>query len=167
MEEGMLNADSESMFLNDLFGDGLDTDAMLQNAVGLGHTDPATGLNDFDMPDSPPENLAWHGDESSSFAEQAAASSQAAVQARQVAAAGQVPVGNAAPAGRAGKPPSSRSGGGRRRGSQAAQAGATNSQGKGAGKGEEGGTNGGGAFVDADQARLAAMQAGQVGSIDH
>lgn len=165
----MLNADSESMFLNDLFGDGLDTDAMLDNAAGIGHSDPATtgGLNDFDMPDSPPENLAWHGDENSSFAEQTAASSQAAAQARQVSAAAQATGGGATAGGRAAKPPSSRSGGGRRRASQTAQAGGANGQGKGAGKGEESGANSAGAFVGdaAEQARLAAMQAGQVGSL--
>ena len=50
----MLDGDSESMFLNDLFGDGLDTDAVLTNTSGLanlgGPSDPATSsLHDFDM----------------------------------------------------------------------------------------------------------------------
>jgi hypothetical protein len=68
MDEGTMNADSESMFLNDLFGDGLDTDAVLDNTAGIrgGMTDPSSVLNDFDMPDSPdnapPDNIQWAGD---------------------------------------------------------------------------------------------------------
>jgi hypothetical protein len=68
MDEGIMNTDSESMFLNDLFGDGLDTDAVLDNTAGIrgGMTDPSSVLNDFDMPDSPdnapPDNIQWAGD---------------------------------------------------------------------------------------------------------
>ncbi len=135
----MLNGDSESMFLNDLFGDGLDTDAVLANTSGLanlgGPSDPATSsLHDFDMPDSPENNaLGWAGDDqvgmeggmaqptsmlptSRGNMQQPATWASAAAQAQ-----GQ---GAASGSGRAGKPPSSRAstGGGRRRSSAAAQA---------------------------------------------
>jgi hypothetical protein len=61
--DNSLNADSESMFLNDLFGDALETDAVLESSGGLGlvggETDPATtsSLNDFEMLEQDPDNL--------------------------------------------------------------------------------------------------------------
>jgi len=123
----MLNADSESMFLNDLFGDGLDTDAVLQNTGGLGlvgHSDPASGLNDFDMPDSP-DNLTWAGDDTPGLVDQpmASAANNRPMQTTGLPTASQGATAGAGP-GRAGKPPSNRSGagGGRRRNSAAAQA---------------------------------------------
>jgi hypothetical protein len=138
MDDGMLNGDSESMFLNDLFGDGLDTDAVLANTSGRanlgGLSDPATSSHDFDIPDSPENNaLGWAGDDQAVMEGGMAqptsmlptprgnmqlpgtwASAPAQVQGQ----------GAASGSGRAGKPPSSRAstGGGRKRSSAAAQA---------------------------------------------
>ena len=135
----MLNGDSESTFLNDLFGDGLDTDAVLANTSGLanlgGPSDPATSsLHDFDMPDSPENNaLGWAGDDQAVMEGGMAQPTSMLPTSRgnmqlpatwasaPAQAQGQ---GAASGSGRAGKPPSNRAstGGGRRRSSAAAQA---------------------------------------------
>lgn len=53
-----MNLDSDSMFLNDLFGDDLDNDAVLGDALGQG--DASSSLAEFEMPESP-EALLWGG----------------------------------------------------------------------------------------------------------
>lgn len=170
----MINADSESMFLNDLFGDGLDTDAILDNAAGIGQADPATtGLTEFDMPDSPQDGLAWNAEDGAGLPESMQQAAQATPSSAPPVSSGQgAAATSGATGGRASKPPSSRSGGGggRRRSSQAAQAAqavhaaqaAQAAVSAGQGQGASEGDGGSGAYGDpnAEQARMA-MQVGQ------
>ena len=129
-------ADAESHFLNDLFGDGLDTDAVLSSAGGIGsastnHGESNPGLNDFDMPDSLDANMAsglhWEGDALASAVGHSPAISsmmQSATRPTPIATSGAPPT-SAQPTGRQGKGPGSRGGGGRRKSAKDKAAAAT------------------------------------------
>eukprot|EP00961_Rhodomonas_salina_P156514 2107606-Rhodomonas_salina.1 len=60
MDDAVMNLDSESTFLNDLFGDGLDNDPVLGSESGVSGSNPVGGRGEFDVPDSP-ESLLWGG----------------------------------------------------------------------------------------------------------
>eukprot|EP00288_Rhodomonas_lens_P015617 CAMPEP_0177714800 /NCGR_PEP_ID=MMETSP0484_2-20121128/13643_1 /TAXON_ID=354590 /ORGANISM="Rhodomonas lens, Strain RHODO" /LENGTH=222 /DNA_ID=CAMNT_0019226735 /DNA_START=344 /DNA_END=1009 /DNA_ORIENTATION=+ len=116
MDDAVMNLDQDSMFLNDLFGDGLDNDPVLGSEAQIPATSnlEAMARSEFDVPDDDAGDAGGSMDGmASAMTGHGGMGGQSQVQNQQGPPAG-------GGGGRGGRPPSSRGGGGRRGGGRGA-----------------------------------------------